>query len=209
MSSTTPPTTPPTNLLPPSQTNPQCKVCNSPDRFEIEVALARGQSQQSVATRFSRNGQTFSRQNVNTHYHKHMQVLELAVAEEAARRGVSPVLGIEMASEIHAEHERNRTRLRAQANALIEGGVAWKTRDLLYFMEQDIRLEEQRNQQRAEIVMIQARAYGEAVRAVINDNDTHIKILEMYDELLPRERDGQLDDFIYHDDAEDGGAEEA
>ena len=26
----------------PSTTNPQCKVCTSPDRFEIEVALAQG-----------------------------------------------------------------------------------------------------------------------------------------------------------------------
>ena len=70
----------------PSLTNPQCKVCMSPDRFEIEVALAQGQRQEAVARRFSRNGQAFSRQNVNSHYHRHMQVIERAVVERAAER---------------------------------------------------------------------------------------------------------------------------
>src|SRR3954447_26275693 len=92
----------------PSTISPQCKVCTSPDRFEIEVALARGQSQAYVAARFSQNRQAFNRQNVHTHYHNHMQVLDLAVAEAAARRGLSPVLDIIRAGEIYAEQERHR-----------------------------------------------------------------------------------------------------
>ena len=35
-----------------------------------------------------------------------MQVLDLAVAEESARRGISPMLDIEGAGEIHPQHER-------------------------------------------------------------------------------------------------------
>ena len=67
----------------PSTTSPQCKVCTSPDRFEIEVALAQDQPQETVARRFSRNGQSFSRQNIHTHYHKHMEVIDRAVSEAA------------------------------------------------------------------------------------------------------------------------------
>jgi|GraSoiStandDraft_4_1057263.scaffolds.fasta_scaffold1513277_2 hypothetical protein len=36
----------------------------------------------------------------------YMQVLDLAVAEESARRGISPMLDIEGAGEIRAQHER-------------------------------------------------------------------------------------------------------
>lgn len=108
------PTSP--NVSPrPSKTNPQCKVCASPDRFEIEVALARGQSQGYVATRFSRNGQTFSRQNIHTHYHKHMPVLDLAVAEAAAQRGISPVLDID--SPVEGTKSRLERFLRARGYA--------------------------------------------------------------------------------------------
>src|SRR3954468_18943975 len=88
----------------PSLTNPQCKICMSPDRFEIEVALARGQRQESVAQRFSRNGRAFSRQNVNSHYHRHMQVIQRAVVEKAAERG-SRMLDVGTAIEIEDQNE--------------------------------------------------------------------------------------------------------
>jgi hypothetical protein len=207
--------TPPADTRRPSKTNPQCKVCTSADRFEVEVALARGQSQESVATRFSRNGQSFSRQNIHTHYHKHMQVLELAVAEEAARRGLNPMLDMKRAGEIHAQHERNRARLRAQVDERINEGLEWKVRDVLAFMEQDVRLEEQRNQQRVEIVFMQARVFGEAVRKVVPE-DLQEQILTAYDELIAkyeeiigRKSDAQLSDFIYRDELLDKDASQA
>jgi hypothetical protein len=190
--------TPPVETRPVSKTNPQCKVCTSPDRAEIEIALARGQSQESVATRFSRHGQSFNRQNIHNHYHKHMQVLDLAVAEEAARRGLSPMLDLERATQIHAEHEHNRARLRAQVDARIKEGLPWTTRDLLAFMEQDIRLEEQRNEQRAENIMMQARIFGEAVRKVA-PIDMQGQIREAYAEIYARRSGAEPDDSVFDD----------
>jgi hypothetical protein len=179
----------------PSTTNQQCKVCTSPDRFEIEVALARGRSQASVATRFSRDGQAFNRQNINTHYHKHMEVLDRAVAEEAAKRGLSRSLDLKQAAELQAEHERNRAQLRAQVHARINEGLEWKTRDLLAFMEQDIRLEEQRNQLRIEPVLIQVDALAQAVRRVV-PQELWTPIIDAYDEILNQK---QVEDFLFHE----------
>ena len=87
----------------PSLTNPQCKVCMSPDRFEIEVALAQGQRQEAVARRFSRNGQAFSRQNVNSHYHRHMQVIH----ELSSKRQPNEETGCSMSAP--RSRSRNRT----------------------------------------------------------------------------------------------------
>jgi len=47
------------------------------------VALAQGQPQETIARRFSQDGRAFSRQNVHSHYHRHMQVIDRAVLEAA------------------------------------------------------------------------------------------------------------------------------
>lgn len=169
----------------PSITNPQCKVCTSEHRLEIEVALAQGQPQERVARRFSRGAQKFSKQNIHTHYHKHMQVIEKAVAEAAAAEGRDLMLDLKTATEIEAQNARTRARMRAQVSATIENGdLDWRRpRDVMAFMEFDARLGEQEAAARAELVMIQARTFGTAVREVVTDNDVHVKILETYDRI--------------------------
>jgi hypothetical protein len=174
----------PADTGPPSETNPQCKVCTSPDRFEIEVALARGQSQTSVANRYSHSGQTFSRQNINAHYHKHMQVIGLAVAEEVARRGPNPMLDLNTATDIHAQNERNRALMRAQvAKAIEDGAFDWKPREAMAFMEMDARIEEQRNDVRAANLCAQAHGVNQALLRVV-PKDLHPKIVEAYEEVM-------------------------
>jgi hypothetical protein len=169
---------------PASTTNPQCKVCMSPDRFEIEVALARGQSQTSVANRYSHGEQTLSRQNMNAHYHKHMEVIALAVAEEVARRGPNPILDMNTATDIHAQNERNRARMRAQVTQAIDDGLLeWKPRDTMAFMEMDARIEEQHNQTRANHLYAQARCFSRAVQRVV-PKDLYPKIVEAYEEFM-------------------------
>jgi hypothetical protein len=176
--------TPPADTRPPSTTNQQCKVCTSTDRFEIEVALARGQSQSSIANRFSQSGQTFSRQNINAHYHKHMPVIDLAVAEEVARRGPNPMLDLNTATDIHAQNERNRARMRAQVTRVIEDGLLeWKPRDTMAFMEMDARIEEQRNTARANHLCAQARCFSQAVQQVV-PKDLWPKVVEAYEGLM-------------------------
>ena len=108
----------PTEGAPPSFTNAQCKVCASPDRFEIEVALAEGQSQEAVARCFSRDGQAFSRQNIHSHYRRHMQVIDQAVSAAAAGRTRHRMLDVGTAIEIVNQNERIRALLRQQVSAV-------------------------------------------------------------------------------------------
>jgi hypothetical protein len=170
----------------PSLTNPQCKVCTSSDRFEIEVALAQGQSQEAIARRFSRNGQVFSRQNVNSHHHRHMQVIERAVVEKAAERG-NRMLDVGTAIEIEDQNERNRALMREQVSAQIENNqLKWSVRDVMAFIEQDARLGEQRNAALLEGFMGEAGAFAEAVQSVVPQAQWQA-IVDEFDERMAKD----------------------
>jgi hypothetical protein len=168
----------------PSTTNPQCKVCTSDDRFEIEVALAEGQSQELIARRFSRDGQAFSRQNIHSHYHKHMQVIEQAVLEVALERRRDRKLDLKTATEIERQNEANRARLRAHAAAAIDD-LRWRPRDVIAFMKFDAMLVEQQAAAGTEFIMQRARLFSQAVREVVTD-DQGQQILEAYDRAAAR-----------------------
>ena len=115
--------------------NPQCKVCQSPDRFEIEVALAERQSREIIAKRFSRNGQAFSRQNLHVHFHNHMRVVDRAVVEAAAARLRNRILDVDTAIEIDDRNERNRELMREQLSARIEANdLRWSAKDAMAFI---------------------------------------------------------------------------
>jgi hypothetical protein len=149
-------------------TSPQCKVCTSPDRFEIEVALAEGQAQQTVARRFSRGGQAYSKQNIHTHYRSHMPVIERAIAEVATARMRGRMLDIETAFEIEDRNERNRALMRQQVAEQIESNrLRWSARDAMGFIELDARLGEQRSAALMEEFMADARAFNTAVKTVV------------------------------------------
>jgi hypothetical protein len=151
-----------------TMTHPQCKVCTSPDRFEIEVALAEGQAQQAVARRFSRDGQTYNKQNIHTHYRSHMPVIERAIADAAAARMQGKRLDIGTVLEIEDRNERNRAMMRQQVAEQIESNaLRWSARDAMRFLELDAQLGEQRSAALMEEFMADARAFSEAVKKVV------------------------------------------
>jgi uncharacterized protein YaiL (DUF2058 family) len=167
-----------------SISHPQCKVCESPDRFEIEVALAQGQPQQHIARRFSHGEQSFSKQNIHSHYHRHMPVIEKAVAEAAAVQNRGLLLDLETATAIEVENARNRARLRAQVSRLIEQGqLNWRPRDVMAFMEFDARLGQVQSDRLEQNIGVQLGVLGEAVERVIGD-ETLTKVLDEYDHLI-------------------------
>jgi hypothetical protein len=183
---------------PPSSTNPQCKVCRSPDRFEIEVALAQGQPQETVARRFSRNEQEFSRQNIHSHYRRHMQVIDRAVTEEAAGRMRHRMLDLETAIEIEDRNERNRAVMREHVSALIENNeLRWSARDAMAFIEQDARLGEQRSAALLDAFMADARAFSDAVKSTV-PREQWQAIVEAFDALV--EEGGVSTDVYLRDD---------
>jgi hypothetical protein len=175
-------------------THPQCKVCTSSDRFEIEVALAEGQAQEGVARRFSRNGQEFSKQNIHSHYRRHMDVIDRAVTEVATARMRGRMLDIGTAIEIEDRNERNRAMMRHQVAEQIENnGLRWTARDAMGFIELDARLGEQRSAALMDEFMADARAFSQAVKTVV-PGSLWPHIVEEYDRLM--EAGGRID-YLY------------
>ena len=171
------------DTTPPSTTNAQCKVCGSPDRFGIEVALAEGQSQEAIARRFSRDGQLFNRQNIHSHYHRHMEVIERAVTEAAAAGLRNRMLDIGTAIEIDERNERNRTLMREQLAARIEeNSMRWTAKDAMAFMQQDQSLNETRSVRQFEAFMTEARAFKAAVKHVVPE-EMWMAVVNRFDEL--------------------------
>jgi hypothetical protein len=192
----------------PSSTNPQCKVCMSSDRFEIEVALAEGQPQETVARRFSRNGQAFSRQNIHSHYRRHMQVIDRAVTEAAAGRMRNRMLDLGTAMDIEDRNERSRELMRQQVAAQIENNqLRWSARDAMAFIEQDARLGEQRSAALLDVFMVEARAFSEAVRSIVPPAQWQA-IVDEYDRLM-EENGGPTDPMHRTDDSIGGDGLEA
>jgi hypothetical protein len=168
-------------------TNPQCKVCTSPDRFEIELALAERQAQQTVARRFSRDGRQYSKQNINTHYRSHMEVIERAVTEVATARMHGRMLDIGTAVEIEDRNERNRALMRQQVAEQIESNaLRWSARDAMKFLELDAQLGEQCSAALMEEMMDGARRFNEAVRAVVPQSLWQ-DIVDEYDRLTAKD----------------------
>jgi hypothetical protein len=152
----------------PSKTNSQCKVCTSPDRFEIEVALAQGQPQETVARRFSTDDRRFNRQNIHVHYHNHMEVIDRAVLEVATSRMKHRMLDLDTAIEIEEQSQRVRDRMREHVYDAVENGrVRISARDVMGFIEQDARLSEQRSAAELEAIMAEAKAFSDAVKQCV------------------------------------------
>jgi hypothetical protein len=130
--------------------------------------LAQGQAQQTVARRFSRNGQAYSKQNIHTHYRSHMPVIERAVTEVATARMQGRMLDIGTAIEIEDRNERNRALMRQQVAEQIESNaLRWSARDAMGFIELDAQLGEQRSAALLVEFMAEARAFSDAVKSVV------------------------------------------
>jgi hypothetical protein len=130
----------------PSETNPQCKVCCSPDRRAIEVALVQGQSQERIARAFTGGDQAFSRQNIHSHYRRHMQVVSKETVEEARLLSRNAMLDVETARRIDRGHQELRSLLWESArDAAASGRLRWTAKDVISFLQCDVEIEQARN----------------------------------------------------------------
>src|SRR6476659_1778790 len=118
---TTRPSDPPTPY-----SHPLCKVCTSERRRDIEYALLTGQSRASVADQFSDDTISFNRQNLHTHYWRHMHDVDDAVAraavEERQRRRLDPATAV---SVLAKRRQLLSDLLEEGLEAVTDGGVRW------------------------------------------------------------------------------------
>lgn len=191
---------------PPSMTNPQCKVCNSPDRRAIEVALVQGRGQDTIARVYTRNGQQFSRQNIHTHYHRHMQVVDRATVERARLHARNAMLDVESAKAISRGNEELRDLLREGARRAAQSeALRWTAKDVIAFLERDEQMEQERSGMQVDLLMREVQAFSAAVRMVL--------LQPLWDDLMENYKRQQVDakldesDFFYVDNMDDPASE--
>jgi hypothetical protein len=157
-------------------------VCQHPQRLDIELALLEGQSGPVVAERFSTGDQVLNRQNLHTHYRNHMKTIDRAVFERARTRNA--LLDVQTGRGIRQEEDELLELLsRYVRAAMAEGAVRVSVRDVLRVTAERARIEQERSRVQVEAVVVQARAFGEAVRNVAPE-ELHEPIIVEYDRLM-------------------------
>ncbi|MDX6370979.1 MAG: hypothetical protein QOG93_2481 [Gaiellaceae bacterium] len=180
----------------PSVTNPQCKVCSSPDRRAIEVALVQGQSQERIARAFTRGDQAFSRQNIHSHYRRHMQVVAKETVEEARLLSRNAMLDVETARQIDRGHQELRSLLWESARtAAASGRLRWTAKDMILFLQCDVEIEQTRYRGQVVELMRDAAAFIDAAKALIPMS----KWGELFDSFAAlQKREGFEDAGLFH-----------
>jgi hypothetical protein len=170
----------------PSVTNSQCKVCVSPDRRAIEVALVQGQSQERIARAFTCGDQAFSRQNIHSHYRRHMQVVAKETVEEARLLSRNAMLDVETAREIDRGHQELRSLLWESARAAAASGrLRWTAKDMISFLQCDVEIEQMRYRGQVTELMRDAAAFIDAARTMVPESKWN-QLLETFHVLQKR-----------------------
>jgi hypothetical protein len=140
--------------------HPACKVCNSPNRKQIEIALLLGESRPRIGKRFP--DEALNRTNLCTHRNRHMEVVDAGVAEAVRARTASIRLSAAEAGDAVVGRLRTIDQLLAAGMAAAQAGlIRFTTRDLLALIDERERLaQDERTVERLEA---EAGALGAAV----------------------------------------------
>ena len=163
--------------------HPLCKVCTSERRRDIECALLTGRSRASVADQFSSDTVSFNRQNLHTHFWRHMHDVDEAVAraaaEERQRRRLDPATVV---SVLAKRRQLLSDLLEEGLEAVTDGGVRWTVRDVISVSNELAELENIADHDELGEVMREARIFAGAVQAVVPEQQWQL-IGERFEEL--------------------------
>jgi hypothetical protein len=168
------------------------------------VALIEGQSREVLARRFSTAAVRLNRQNLHTHYHGHMRVIDRAVAEQARTRARNAMLDVGSVRGIRERQASLRALMLNQATeALAQGRVRWSAKDILQLHSEDMTMELDRAAAQVEMVMVDFNLLAQALKAHTSEA-VRTAIVEEYERLKRQSGvdDTDLaDDFISDNDA--------
>ena len=160
--------------------HPTCKVCGSPNRREIELALLVGGSRQAIADRFSVGGEVFNRQNIHTHFHHHMQVIDRALIDLAVAERKRRSLDLGTAQQVLlAKRQLLEDLLEMGLDAIAEGRVKWTLNDVLAVNAELEKLRATDHGQEVAYVVAQAHEFTMAVLEFLPD-DKRDALVEAY-----------------------------
>lgn len=153
---------------PPIQiTNPQCKVCNSPHRREIERLMVSGIGNPRICVFMEAAGETFNRQNLDRHKANHMSIEEAVIAEMWAHHARNALLDPdEMEGLIVTREGMLDVMLQYAKQAMERGEIMWSAQDILKVMDKQRELEAAKSTTKIDAMLREADAFGAAVRTV-------------------------------------------
>lgn len=157
--------------------HPTCKVCNSSNRREIEIALLREEPRPAIAARFPDDN--MNRTNLFNHRHRHMDVVDSAVAAAVRERMARDSLDAETAKDMGLDrHALLTDMLQAGVTALASGRVRFAPSDVLAILDAREKLAGEDRQ--FEEVVAQSRMFVDAVKSIV-PRDLWPQILDEWD----------------------------
>jgi hypothetical protein len=164
-------------------THPTCKVCASPRRREIEVELLVGGSRQAIAERFSGEDQAFNRQNLFSHFHNHMDVVEQAVVQLARQERRRRSLDVATARRILlSKTQFHEDLLEIGMAAIAEGRVKWTLGGVLATKAELDKLRDAEDAAAIALIMERFNLFVEAVKEHVPE-DQFRQLYELYKQM--------------------------
>ena len=147
---------------------PRCKVCKSPHRHQMEELLVRGMSYTSIGKFFETLGEDVNRKNLASHKENHMNLADAALRNVIEKH----------AKEVFVNMEETEgfimTKLGMLESMLVkvwarisDDDIEWKPADVIQIMQYIEKLEGQRQGIALDEFKIEARAFSDAVKAVV------------------------------------------
>lgn len=154
---------------------PRCKVCQNEYRHQMEAMMVRGHSLSSVARFFEQLGVDVNRKNLATHRDNHMALEKAAIAGVINQRWREQVVDPDAVegevSFIMTKHGLLDAMLHKAWQKIENDEAEWKPTDVIQIMTYMERLEAQQKNVALDQLMMEARAFRDAVKAVVPQNN--------------------------------------
>lgn len=148
--------------------NKQCRICMSPDRYEIEKLIAYGMSQREVLRQFEQLGQKFNKNSMSNHVRKHMTlrkaVVRRIVEQQAAKQfeNIEEVAGTLLTTRGILEVMRQKG-----AEQIIDGNTHVEPETLLKVMGQLDVLDSSEESEKLQEMMVELNCLLRAVQSTV------------------------------------------
>ena len=156
------------NYGPVEVTVKQCKVCMSPDRYEIEKLIILGMSQRKVIEFMKAAGQSFNKNSMSNHVRKHMSLKRQAVRRMIERQAAKQFENIEETADTLLTTRGILEVMRQRgAEQIIEGNVNVEPETLIRVMDKIDGMDSSEESEKLQEMMIELNCLLRAVQSVV------------------------------------------
>lgn len=156
-----------------SATVTNCKICNSRNRRHVDMLLTTGWSQSETLRWLNETekGETkYSPKNIHTHFRKHLEIQDRAIAHIIEERAKASGMDIEGVSGLIMTREATAQIIAQRGiEGIVQGTTAVKTEDVLKALEYLDNLEQLGREQATDEIMRDYVAFSNAVQELLRE----------------------------------------